>query len=488
MKDKVFYIVSFGLLGGVLLHSFFSVNFYVLFFVLFISLFLFLLSYFIIKNKLLFLFFLFIFASGLGMWRFHSFVDYEHFVFEGSVGNNVSYNGLIVSDPETRETNQRFVVEVSKGEESTKILVSTDFGQDFEYGDFLKIEGKLKKPENFLGENGREFDYVNYLAKDGVFYTMSYADVEIWPKKEGGALKRGLYSVKNKFLEKINYSIKKPESLLMAGLILGERSEFSGELTQDFVDTGTIHIVALSGYNVTIISEWFMKLFAFLPAVFSVWAGILAIVLFVVMTGAGATAVRAGIMASLVLVARFTGRTYEVGRILVLTAVFMVLWNPMILAFDVSFQLSFIATVAVIFLTPRVEKYFKWITPRFGMRDVVSVTFAAYIFVLPFILYKMGNLSLAALPANILILPLIPLTMVFGFLTAFSGFISSFLSLLFGYFSNILLSYELWVVELFAQLSFASFTINKFPLLLTIGIYVFFIYFLFGKDIKKFFK
>ncbi|MEJ0001625.1 MAG: ComEC/Rec2 family competence protein [bacterium] len=107
-----------------------------------------------------------------------------------------------------------------------------------------------------------------------------------------------------------------------------------------------------------------------------------------------------------------TGRTYDIGRALVLAGVLMILANPMLLAYDVSFQLSFLATVAVVFLSPKIEKYFLWVTPRFGLRDIVSVTVAAYLFVLPFILYEMGNLSLVALPANILVLPFVPVTMV----------------------------------------------------------------------------
>jgi competence protein ComEC len=144
--------------------------------------------------------------------------------------------------------------------------------------------------------------------------------------------------------------------------------------------------------------------------------------------------------------------------------------------------------VAVIFLAPRIEKYFQWITKRFGLRDIVSVTVAAYIFVLPFILYKMGNLSLVALPANILILPLIPFTMVLGFFTGFVGFIWSALSLPFGFISYLLLHYELGVISILSNLSFASFSIPNFPLVLTILIYAYFTYRLFGRNIALFFK
>lgn len=274
----------------------------------------------------------------------------------------------------------------------------------------------------------------------------------------------------------------------MGGLILGERSAFGADLREDFIRTGTIHIIALSGYNITIVAEWFMKLFTFLPQNLGIGAGIFAILLFILMTGGSSTAIRAGIMATLALVARATGRNYDVARILVLTGVLMIIFNPFLLVYDVSFQLSFIATVAVIFLAPKIEKYFGWVTKRFGLRDIVSVTVAAYIFVLPFILYKMGNLSLVALPANILVLPLIPLTMALGFFTGFFGLIWSTLALPFGFISYLLLHYELGVISILSNLSFASFSIPNFPLTVTLLIYAYFMYRLFGRNIALFFK
>jgi competence protein ComEC len=274
----------------------------------------------------------------------------------------------------------------------------------------------------------------------------------------------------------------------MGGLILGEKASFSQELRQKFIDTGTIHIIALSGYNITIVAEWFMKLFVFLPQTFAIGAGIFSIFLFVLMTGASSTGVRAGIMAVLALVARATGRTYDIGRALLLAATIMIIINPMILLYDVSFQLSFIATIAVIYLSPRLEKHFMWVTKRFGLRDIICVTFSAYLFVLPFILYKMGNLSIVALPANILILLFIPITMLFGFITGFVGLFFPFLSLFFGFISSLLLSYELGVINFLSSLPFASLSISNFPLLLTILIYIYFIYKLFGKSIQRLFK
>jgi competence protein ComEC len=215
--------------------------------------------------------------------------------------------------------------------------------------------------------------------------------------------------------------------------------------------------------------------------------GIFSILLFILMTGGSSTAIRAGIMATLALIARATGRNYDVARALLLAGVFMIILNPFLLVYDVSFQLSFIATVAVIFLAPRIEKYFLWVPDYFKLRDIVSVTCAAYIFVLPFILYKMGNLSIVALPANALILPFIPITMIFGFLTGLAGLVWYGFGIPLGYISYLFLHYELGVISFFSNIPFASFSIPNFPLILTILIYAYFIYRLFGRSIKNFF-
>lgn len=407
-------------------------------------------------------------------------------LFENNVGEKVSFKGIIVDEPDIREKNQKITTEVKIGKDKTKILITTGLDEDFKYGDEISVIGILAKPENFVTDQGKIFDYIHYLKKDGIYYVMSFTKIDVLSHRHGNFIKSILFSAKEQFLFAMNRAIPQPESLLMGGLILGEKSSFSQALRQSFVNTGTIHIVALSGYNVTIVAEWIMKIFSFLPKNFGIGVGIFSILLFVCMTGASSTAIRAGIMAILALIARATGRNYDVGRALIIAGVLMVVLNPFILIYDVSFQLSFLATIAVIFISPRMEKYFMWIGWHW-LRDIVVVTFSAYIFVTPFILYNMGNLSLVALPANIAVLPFIPFTMLLGFITGFVGLVFFPLSIPFGYLSYFLLQYELGAIAFFSNLPFASFTISSFPLWLTILIYLFFFYKLFWKSVKKLF-
>jgi len=488
MQDRIFYSTCFGFGFGVLLRSFVNVDFPSSFLLGLISSVLILFFTLISRNNWGIIASVFILTASIGILRF-SYT--ETFLNSTSVvpGEKilVMESGKIIDEPDIREDNQKLTVEIQVSGMVDRILITTDLEERYRYGDELKIEGKMELPENFITDSGKEFDYINYLKKDGILYVMGYPKIEILSHGHGNQVKSLLFSVKEKFLEKINFAIPSPESLLMGGLILGEKASFSDEMRQKFIDTGTIHIVALSGYNVTIVAEWIMKFFAFLPRNMGFGAGVLGILLFVIMSGGSSTAVRAGIMAVLVLIARATGRTYNVGRALIIAGVLMILFNPYVLVYDVSFQLSFIATVAVIFFAPKIEKYFLWVPERFGLRDVVSVTFSAYIFVLPFVIYKMGNLSLVALPANILVLPFIPVTMGFGFLTSFFGMIWVGLSAPFGLISYWLLHYELGVINFFANIPFASLAIPNFPLVFTLLIYGYFIYRLFWRDIKEFF-
>lgn len=200
--------------------------------------------------------------------------------------------------------------------------------------------------------------------------------------------------------------------------------------------------------------------------------GSLSIILFAIMTGASATIVRASIMALLVIVARATHRTYAITRALFLAGFFMILHNPKILVFDSSFQLSFVATLGLIYLAPKIEQYFKLVPTKWQLREFATATVATQLFVLPLILYKMGELSLVALPVNMLILASVPLTMLFGFLTGMVGFIHIILSLPFAYVTHALLTYQLKVVDLFASLPFASLHIAPFPFWLALLIYI----------------
>mgnify|MGYP000505942185 CR=1 FL=1 len=478
MRDRVFTVAILGFTGGVILRSFLNPGFSFTLFLFFLSIAVLFLWFIQYKKSVLFVS-LTIFFIALGVIRFDIADNNSSPLLESRVNSIIKTEATIVDEPDERENNVQLTAQLENifidGERfavKTRMKITTDRYPPWEYGDKVILLGKLVKPKNFTNiETKKEFDYISYLEKDGVFYQMFYPKIELEAKGEGNFIKENLFAFKRAFLRNISRVIPEPASSLLGGLVVGAKQSLGQKLLDDFRIAGIIHVVVLSGYNVTIIAEALMRFFAFLPRVASLWLGAGSIVLFAVMTGAGATIVRASIMALLVILARATGRTSEITRALFIAGFLMVLFNPKILVFDISFQLSFLATLGLILFPPLLEKHFHFVPTKFQLREFALATISTQIFVLPLLLYKVGQLSLVALPVNLLVLMFVPLTMLFGFFTGVIGFLSIALSIPFAFITYGFLAYELKVVEIFASMPFASVQIDSFPLWLMLGMY-----------------
>ncbi|KKU67949.1 MAG: ComEC/Rec2-related protein [Parcubacteria group bacterium GW2011_GWA2_47_16] len=426
---------------------------------------------------------LFIFVAALGMFRYDLSELHKYNPFlERSLGKEVTLRGIISDEADERESSSRLAVTLDSAvlekEEISitgKILVITNLYPKWQYGDRLELFGFIAKPKNFSDETTlREVDYRAYLAKDGIYYEMFRPRVTLLSGGQGSWLVEKLFAFKGAFIGNTSRLIPEPHAALLGGLVVGAKQSLGKKLLDDFRTVGVIHIVVLSGYNITIIAYFIEWLFSRFRKSLRLILASVGIVLFAVMVGASATVVRATIMALLVLLARSTGRIYAVTRALLIAGFFMLLHNPKILVFDTSFQLSFLATVGLIYFSPLIEPKVKWITEKWKLREIVVATISTQIFVLPFLLYKTGLFSVVSLPVNLLILTAIPATMLLGFLAGISAFVSTMLALPFAYGAYALLAYELGVVEWFARLPFASITLAAFPSWLVILVYLFY--------------
>jgi competence protein ComEC len=174
------------------------------------------------------------------------------------------------------------------------------------------------------------------------------------------------------------------------------------------------------------------------------------------MTGGGPTVVRASIMAVIGMLAVHLARPHVVLRALALAGFVMVLWNPFVLAFDPGFQLSFVATLGLVLGAPIVQRFIPFVPDAFQLREIVAATCATQLAVLPLLIYQVGMVSVVAPVVNMLVLPLIPFTMLFGFLAGIAGMVSTFVATPLASIAYALLSYVFLVVEVFAKLPFSS--------------------------------
>ncbi len=372
------------------------------------------------------------------------------------IGKEIEINGIIFRDPEFKDANQKIIIRTENGE---LILLNIQRYPEYKYGDMIFVRGKLKEPENFNG-----FDYKNYLAKDDIYFLMQNPSIEFNGEEGGLVLKASLFKLKKSFENNIKLLLPSPESNLINGILFGSKAEIPKDLYDNFIKTGTAHIVALSGFNVTIIVIFLAWIFGFFVSSRKVVVliAIFIIALFVIMTGASSSVVRAALMGSVLLLARYYGRAKYSLNALVFAAVLMVLFNPKVLVFDISFQLSFLATLGLLYIYPYFLNKFKNVTNFFKLRETISATLAVEVMVLPILVYNFNQISVIAPVVNVLILPLIPIAMLLGFLAGLLGFISLSIAKIFILPLWLVLAYQIKIIEFFGSLSFSS--INFLPL------------------------
>ena len=386
---------------------------------------------------------------------------------DGKVGKEIKLKAIVLGEPERKENYSRFPVEPEEYK-GIKILVYAGPYSEYKYGDELLIRGKLERPENF----SQGFDWISYLAKDDIYYQIFYPKIKKIGEGKGNSVKQFLFSIKEKYLSSLGRLLPEPHASLAGGITVGAKRSLGEGWLGAFRRTGIIHIVVLSGYNLSLVSDVGMKALSFLPKAAGFSIGAIGIILFALMVGASPSVARASIMALLIVFARASGRVYEAGWALFLAAFLMVFYNPKVLVYDAGFQLSFMATFALIYFAPAVERRLSFLPKRWKIREIVSSTLAVQGFVFPWILYKMGVFSLSAPLVNILILPLIPFAMLFSFLAGAAGILGQAFAFPFGWLAYFILQYCLSVVKFFDSLPFSSLTANNFPLLLTTLIYL----------------
>jgi len=453
-KSKIFFVGSVGFIGGIGIASFCypSIIAKSLQLEIVISLLIILIVFY--KNKivnaigLIGIFFIFgIILANFKLAKVVQLTTGEKY-FSGPV--------TIIQEPKIKDKRQTIIVKAIKNKE--RFLVNVSAYQDYQYGDDLKLSCQLQLPQN----KNPDFDYKMYLAKENVFYQCQKTQIQKLNSNSGNIFYATLIQVKNKFQQNIFNLIPAPESGLLSGLILGGTNNLSLEVKNNFSQTGLMHIVAVSGYNVTIIAEYLMILGIFLGLwrQQAFWLATLGIILFVMLTGLSSSAIRAGIMGILLIWAMKNGRLANSQNAILFAADLMLIINPLLFRWDVGFQLSFLASLGIIYFYPFLQHYLVQKHQVMGLSEVLFLTLSAQVFVLPVLLFNFQKLSLISPLANLLILPIIPLTMLVGFLAVVMSFASHYLALIFAWLAFLPLKYETSMINFLASLKYSAVTMR----------------------------
>ena len=347
-------------------------------------------------------------------------------------------------------------------------LVKIKTEKDYQYGDRLLVKGTIAKPglySRLRSQPRTNFNYKQYLENQNIFaiinaseknVTLLTHDYKVNPILRYAYLVRE--KIKNKFLEKMPLD----SGAFLRAILMGDRSELPNKLNESFRNSGTMHILAISGLNVTLIAAAFLYFFKLirLKRKISYALTMLFLVFLMLLAGSSASVVRATVMCIVFLTGILLGREVDGYNSLGTAALFILIVNPKNI-FDIGFQLSFIAVLSMIYLTPKLTLFIKkdW---NFYLRKYLlepfSVSISATAGTFPFILYHFRMGTPIAIISNIFIVPLMFVLMIGGMCFIALGWVP-FIGDLLSYFNNMLANIIFFLAEFFAGIKFGHFNI-----------------------------
>lgn len=372
-------------------------------------------------------------------------------------GQEVKFRTVLLEDPKINFGYQSFWGRIGGFLKSRKVLVNYKSKEVLGYGSVLNIKGIIEKKTT---------------AYKKVLFIVHPTEIT---EEENNILPK-FASIRNHILELIKESLKSPFSGLLAGILLGSKSEIPDDLSNSLKMTGLSHILVIDGMKITLVCGFLMKLFlAFFKRKTAVLFSIISIGIYIVLSGLEISALRAGIMAILAFTGEIFGRKYSGLYVLFIVGGLLLFWDPLLIE-TVGFQLSVFATAGIILLKPLI--------PLKGIfYDNISITLAASIATVPILFSTFGSYSLITIPIHALIMWTIPPIIILSGLGILLSFIFQPLGKILINLSLPFLWYFLKISGLFSKFPL-QIKMQEFSIFLTIGWYLLLTLILFKKNVK----
>jgi competence protein ComEC len=428
-----------------------------------------------------------VFAAILGGVRFT--LSVPHFDQNSLATYNgiatVTIEGVIAGPPDERDTyiNLRVNADrLSTPDRSSRpiegiVLVRPSRPAEFHYGDRVRVTGQLSTPPEFA-----TFNYADYLARQGVYSMIDRPHISMLEHDQGNPILDVIYGFRNRAYVVIQQILPEPQASLLSGILLGVDAGLPVVVQENFRNTGTTHIIAISGYNIVILIGIFSTItVGLMGRRRAFYVIVIALIAYAIMVGGSASVVRATIMGILLLWADHLGRPYAAPNALFASGVVMTFFDPNTL-FDVGFQLSFMATLGLmVYARPFAASTRSLLARLFSgvlarrvvdiINDALLVTLAAQVATLPLLMYYFRQISLVSLIVNPLVLPAQTGVMTYGLFALAVGLLSIPLGQIAAWTVWPFLTWTLGIIALFAQLPFASIPLEYVSPIVVAGYY-----------------
>ncbi len=325
-------------------------------------------------------------------------------------------------------------------------------------GDFFSIKSQILNIDNI----DNNFNYKYFMHSKNIYFKIYVYDIKNKSRKQN--LYTKLYDFKQYLLSIISKIYPKDEASLLAWILLWARENFSSNLIKEFNNSWTTHIIAVSWFNITILIVFISLFFRFFPLYLRFILITLSIFFFDLVVWFEVSVVRASIVGLLGYIVFISWRKSISITSLFIACFFMLLYNPLYINYDISFQLSFLAVLWIIYTSDYIWKKLSFLTNLLSIKESFVLTISASVFTLPIILFNFWQLPILTPISNILFIWTIPFIMLLGSLSIIFFYINTYLWFVLWFIPFLLLKWDISLVHFFGNL-------DKFILKIDLGNY-----------------
>lgn len=388
----------------------------------------------------------------------------------------ITVKGEIIRDPVISNSFQYLAVrslDFKKYTSEDVFITQLPFYLSPEIGDIVLIKGTIDKAT---------YNPFDIFLKNKITYSVNLLKCEFLKKKEGFNVFLVFSRLRNFIITKINNVFPPNEASLASMLLLGKNFKgYNQEISQTFNKAGISHLIVISGFHLTLIADIlnYVFQFLFLSSFGLSFLNIVFMGCFVILVGFSASLIRAVIMSLLSIISRYFHRIYNATNSLLLSAFVILIINPSVLISDLGFQLSFLSVASLIFITPFISSCLSWIPQkRFlgWLKNALATSLAIFVGLMPFLIYKTGNVTLTMPLANLILVPLISILLFLLFINVLLLIFIYPLGKIFSFFSYLYLNLILQLASLFAKSKFSQYPLPLISIFWVLIYYIILIY------------
>lgn len=339
----------------------------------------------------------------------------------------ISATAVVIKGPSEGEYNYKYTVKARTGKYKNKkfiVYINKKNKKLLEYGDLIEIKGEYSAPE--VARNYKGFDYSQYLKTLNIYGTIKVEESKIINKNQLSPILISINNIKEKMIDNANRNMPKRTANLLLGILIGERDNIQEDIIESFRTANLSHILAVSGAHTSyiILGITYLISKSKTPKRIGYIITIINLLIFIIITGASYSVVRACIMANVVIGAKICYRKENFFTSICISLIIILIQNPFAIN-DIGLKLSFMGTAGIVIFNKSITNFFIKLKIKQKIAEALSVTFSAQLMIMPITILNFNTISLTFFISNILASPLLGIIIIFGFI---SIFISSILN------------------------------------------------------------